>query len=93
MKLKVLCPIHTEDAIAQGELEDLVGNVAYRDDVVVDKHFMVGGTSDPGRGFAGCSLPVVLFHNTPNNSLYILWGPERTKFHGLFPRVSRHREF
>jgi hypothetical protein len=28
----------------------------------------------------------------PNNSVYVLWGPENMIFPGLFPRVSRHRE-
>jgi len=52
----------------------------------------VGGGADAVLGFAQCALPVVLSHNTPNNSVYILWGPETMTFSGLFPRVSRHRE-
>jgi len=38
------------------------------------------------------ALPVVLPAHTPNNSVYILWGPESYQFYGLFPRVSRHRD-
>lgn len=43
-------------------------------------------------GFSGCALPVVLYHNCPNNSLSILWAYESAKFGGLFPRVPRHKE-
>lgn len=75
------------------ELRALLANPAYCNNNVVDKHFLVGGTDDASLGFAGCALPVVLGHNTPNNSVYLLWGPEHLEPHGLFPRVSRHREF
>lgn len=44
-------------------------------------------------GFAGCALPVVLSHNTPNNAVYLLWGPEQYTYPGLFPRVVRHKDF
>lgn len=42
-------------------------------------------------GFKGGGLPLVLHHNTPNNSIFLLWveGSETVK--PLFPRVSRHR--
>jgi hypothetical protein len=94
MKLKVLCPISQDAAIGPKEYSDLLEiNERYNDKSVVDKHFRVGGTDDARRGFAACSLPVVLSHNTPNNSLLLLWGPEGTEFPGLFPRVSRHQEF
>lgn len=43
-------------------------------------------------GFCDCALPVVLYHNCPNNSLSILWAYENAKFGGLFPRVPRHKE-
>ena len=39
-------------------------------------------------GYAECGLPLVLPHNTPNNSLYLLWERESTK--PLFPRFQRH---
>ncbi len=63
----------------------------YFDDSIVDKHYKMGKYSNPFLGFNECSLPLVLSHNTPNNSLPILWLPEDKKFRGLFPRVSRHR--
>jgi hypothetical protein len=43
-------------------------------------------------GFSKCALPLVLGHNTPNNSVAILWAYENGKFRGLFPRVPRHKE-
>lgn len=74
-------------------LDALLRHERYYDHAVWDKHLAVGGTQDARLGFAACALPVVLSHNTPNNSVYLLWGPESMKkFFGLFPRVSRHRE-
>ena len=52
-----------------------------------DKH-----TGEVKLGFNECALPVILYHNCPNNSLSILWAYEDAKFGGLFPRVPRHKE-
>jgi hypothetical protein len=96
LQVRVLCPIEPEASLTRSagpELKALLANPSYVNNAVVDKHFLVGGTSDASLGFAGCALPVVLGHNTPNNSVYLLWGPEQFEPHGLFPRVSRHREF
>ena len=96
LQVRVLCPIEPEVSLTNNvnlALQALLANPAYSNSSVVDKHFLVGGTNEASLGFAGCALPVVLGHNTPNNSVYILWGPEQFKPHGLFPRVSRHREF
>jgi hypothetical protein len=96
LQVRVICPIERDISVTNRTmpgLAQLMENPRYRDQKVVDKHFLVGGTEDAQRGFAGCALPVVLSHNTPNNSIYILWGPESLSFFGLFPRVSRHREF
>ena len=40
-------------------------------------------------GYADCGLPLVLNHNTPNNSVYLLWEAEKTR--PLFPRFQRHQ--
>lgn len=96
LQVRVLCPIEPEVSLtshASSDLQALLANPACSNNSVVDKHFRVGGTDQANLGFAGCALPVVLGHNTPNNSVYLLWGPEQLKPHGLFPRVSRHREF
>jgi hypothetical protein len=64
----------------------------YYDPTIMDRHLLKGGP-DVIHGYAGCSLPLVLNHNTPNNSVYLLWANrEDIKPIGLFPRVSRHRE-
>jgi len=62
----------------------------YYDSSVEDGHTRKGGT-DLKFGFAGGGLPLVLHHNTPNNSLFLLWAPEGSSVRALFPRVSRHR--
>jgi hypothetical protein len=68
----------------------------YYDDRIEDDHTRTGGT-DLKRGYAGCSLPLVLCHNCPNNSVYLLWAEsEKTGTHpglkALFPRIARHKE-
>jgi hypothetical protein len=55
-----------------------------------DQHTEVGGGSSR-LGFADCRLPLVLEHNTPNNSIFLLRGEYAHTFTGLFPRVSRHK--
>jgi hypothetical protein len=96
LQMRVLSPIEREISLSvqtPAALTTVLSKEQYCDQRVVDKHFRTGGTTDARLGFAGCALPVVLSHNTPNNSVYILWGPEWCRFLGLFPRVSRHREF
>lgn len=74
------------------EIQTLIDEPGYYDSAAETGHTAVGGTQDVRRGFANCSLPLVLSHNTPNNSIYLLWGEESFSFKGLFPRVSRHRD-
>lgn len=63
----------------------------YYDSSAEDEHTQKGGT-DVRHGFAECGLPVVLSHNTPNNSMFLLWAdPDQHRIRGLFPRISRHR--
>lgn len=64
----------------------------YYDSSVFDVHMQKGRTKDAKYGYADCGLPVVLHHNTPNNSIAILWFYENCVPRGLFPRVQRHRE-
>ena len=63
----------------------------YYDPDVDDVHGAVGGTTKQ-LGFANGRLPLVLSHNTPNNSIYLLWAEDMLRNRGLFPRVSRHRK-
>jgi len=62
------------------------------DHSVHDPHMQKGGTSDSKYGFAYCGLPLVLHHNTPNNSVALLWSYEDRSVRGLFPRIRRHKE-
>jgi hypothetical protein len=64
----------------------------YFDTEADDEHSKVGGSSKQ-LGYSNGRLPVVLAHNTPNNSIYILWAEDIHRVRGLFPRVSRHRKF
>lgn len=73
-------------------LIQLIKHEKYYDQLAESKATRVGGTVDVRFGFANCALPVVLCHNTPNNSIYLLWGEDTYSFPGLFPRVSRHRD-
>lgn len=60
---------------------------------IIDRHYKKGKHDEFYLGFDECALPLVIHHNTPNNSLPILWWyPEDEEFRGLFPRVTRHRE-
>jgi hypothetical protein len=68
----------------------------YYDDQLEDKHTETGG-KDMKHGYAECGLPLVLYHNCPNNSIYLLWGQTqatgmRPGLESLFPRISRHSE-
>jgi len=62
----------------------------YDKQALEDEHTSQGGQGVKF-GYAGCGLPVVLSHNTPNNSIYPLWA-RPPKLRALFPRVSRHKE-
>lgn len=59
------------------------------EECVISKSYKVGKNDNPWLGFDECALPVVLAHNTPNNSLPIIW-QDAERFHGLFPHISRH---
>jgi hypothetical protein len=62
----------------------------YYDDSNETESTRLGGT-DLKYGFSACGLPLILSHNTPNNSIGLLWadGPQ---MRSLFPRVTRHKD-
>ena len=69
----------------------------YYDDRLEDESTRTGG-KDVKHGYAGCALPLVLYHNCPNNSVYLLWGEtdkteENFGLKALFPRIARHWEW
>jgi hypothetical protein len=57
----------------------------YYDEGLGDEH-----TGSIKFGYDGCGLPLVLHHNTPNNSLYLLWARRSENVVGLFVRYERH---
>jgi len=68
----------------------------YYDDRIEDEHTKTGG-KDVKHGYADCGLPIVLCHNCPNNSVYLLWAQtDRSEMKAglqpLFRRTSRHAE-
>jgi hypothetical protein len=61
----------------------------YYDPSAKDKHPEWGG--DVPFGYKDGGLPLVIHHNTPNNSVFVLWAEDSDTVRPLFPRVSRHR--
>jgi hypothetical protein len=62
---------------------------------IEDTHYKKGDVSEPFMGFNCGKLPVVLSHNTPNNTFPVIWFEPLVssyKYRGLFPRVTRHKE-
>src|SRR5439155_17049207 len=77
LQVRVLCTIENAQSLSRSatpSLQRILQNPAYYDPKASDKHILVGGTTSAQLGFAACALPVVLSHNTPNNSVYVLWG-------------------
>jgi hypothetical protein len=66
----------------------------YYDPAIQTKHTDVGGNS-VACGFGNCALPLVLDHNTPNNSVALLWAESAGEnghhaMRPLFRRRQRH---
>ena len=66
----------------------------YYDPIIRTRHTDVGGVTHLGLGYGGCALPLVLEHNTPNNSVALLWaetdGVSAPAMRPLFRRRQRH---
>lgn len=71
----------------------------YYDPIIRTKHTDIGGVAHLGLGYGGCALPLVLDHNTPNNSVALLWaetdggereGARAAAMRPLFRRRQRH---
>lgn len=77
------------DPVKDKEIYEICQKDEYYDKDIEDKHTGQGG-SDVKMGFGKCALPLILHHNTPNNSVPILWSYENLKFEGLFQRIPRH---
>jgi len=70
----------------------------YYNPSIQTKHTNVGGAENIANGYGGCGLPLVLEHNTPNNSVALLWAecnentvePTAPAMRPLFRRRQRH---
>ncbi|HRE95518.1 MAG TPA: hypothetical protein PK637_02060 [Flavobacteriales bacterium] len=84
----------SEDVCNEIDFINLISKPEHFDQTIVDSHYKKGKHDNPYLGFNECALPIILNHNTPNNSLPILWFPEDSKNNcvGLFPRVTRHKD-
>jgi hypothetical protein len=87
-RLHVVQPLPAHVVVDDPELRRLCE--WFFDDVLIDKH----KKRRVPLGYQDVALPLVLHHNTPNNSICPLWadsvgrgGDER---HALFPRYERH---
>lgn len=106
-----LPPVHFTYGLRLGPdvpiYSDPTGNAAmmaltskYYDPGIQTRHTNVGGVPHLGLGYGGCALPLVLEHNTPNNSIALLWAEtDGTNINGikqhpamrpLFRRRQRH---
>ncbi|MEQ1607881.1 MAG: hypothetical protein ABL956_02760 [Hyphomonadaceae bacterium] len=91
--LKVIHALPPEFPLHEGRddaMLALAGQDKYFDPAANTKATAVGG-QDVRLGFSDGRLPLVLHHNTPNNSIYLLWAEPWHDVTALFPRVSRHR--
>jgi hypothetical protein len=75
---------------SNNELESLLSK--YFDAEIINSHYQKGKTDKPYLGFDECGLSLALHHNTPNNSLPILWSEQDRSIIGLFPRINRHKD-
>lgn len=81
--------VHAED---EQEFAELVQT--YYDDSIETPHIKKGG-SDARWGFGDCGVPLVLEHNTPNNSIALIWAETAGEggahpMRPLFRRRQRH---
>lgn len=95
-KLSVVQIIPNSHLVAtDSEFADLCR--AHHDPIVDDKIKADAASPTAALGFRDSRLPLVLSHNTPNNSVGVLWentvdDPKSTKkFSPLFPRHERHK--
>ena len=67
----------------------------YYNSSIETEHTRKGGGKDVKLGFGQCALPLVLEHNTPNNSIPLLWAETDASngehaMRALFRRRQRH---
>lgn len=90
----ILPPDLPIDAVPGRHADFLELTQTYYDPTIRTKHTDVGGACHLGLGYGACALPLVLDHNTPNNSVALLWaeteGAGAPAMRPLFRRRQRH---
>jgi hypothetical protein len=92
IEITVLCvqPIASDISLNASQTEPMIDLIKkYYDPLAKEKHPEWGG--DVPFGYKDGGLPLVIHHNTPNNSIFVLWAEDSDDVQPLFPRVSRHR--
>ncbi len=88
-EILVVHPLLPAIKITPGDpLQDILD--VYYDKATLEDEHTEKGEHGVKYGYAACGLPVVLTHNTPNNSIYPLWAA-CPQLRPLFPRISRHK--
>lgn len=84
---------------SRGDADFIALTDRYYDPAIQTKATDVGGVKRINLGYGGCALPLVLEHNTPNNSVALLWAETAGKveegvhaMRPLFRRRQRHVE-
>ena len=100
-KIKMLTSLVLRDEIRitpqNSSADPLMSSMAEICDIYYNKNYEDVNTSKKGGikyGYGDVGLPLVLYSNTPNNSIYLLWynaDSDKVKFSGLFNRINRHR--
>lgn len=60
----------------------------YYNPSIQTNHTNIGGVAHLGLGYGGCALPLVLEHNTPNNSVALLWAESNDGDRDVVPALS-----
>jgi hypothetical protein len=91
LETKAMIPTHSSDAPAVALCDAYYDHALYKR---LEKHCKEAGQDTMRYGYANCALPLVLEHNTPNNSIPLLWaetdGDEGPEMRALFFRRDRH---
>lgn len=92
VKVFAIQELDDKQSLSESDLGDLISFMKKNfDDVILTKQYKKGKHDKPYLGFDECSLPLVLSHNCPNNSLPIIWHESNPKgIRALFPRLQRY---
>lgn len=85
----MIIPARKVSQIDISKEEECIINKKFNNDLFNDPNYMIGKHEKPYLGFDQTQICFVLYHNTPNNSLPIIWSGENA----LFKRKNRHKVF